>query len=451
MTGIPKRALRVGGAVAVTAALLSGCLQNPNPTGGAGGAGLGGFVDGGSADADKKVSILGAFGGPEEKAFLASIKAWEASSGIDIQYTPDQDFTTTIKQKVNAGDSPDIGLFPQPGGLLEFAAAGKVQPIDTFLDYDKLDSTLVPGLLDSARYKGRVYGAPMRLAAKSIVWYPKKAYEAGGYKKDPTSMQDLQTNVADKIKAKGIAPWCMAWGSDQATGWVGTDWIEEIMLRMWGPDVYDDWVAHRIPFNDERVVKAFDEYAKIAKTEGQVFGGVKTVLNTKFGDAMTPAFSTPPKCMLQRQGNFAASFFPAKVNAALDTEVGIYAFPPFEGGFQGQPMLGGADLAAVFNGNDDDTKKVMEFLSSDQFGAEWAKAGGWLSPHKTFDASNYPNEVTRQIAKIATEAAVFRFDASDVMPKVIGSDVWWKEMVSWLNGQSSKQTADNIEAKWPKS
>ena len=37
------------------------------------------------------------------------------------------------------------------------------------------------------------------------------------------------------------------------------------------------------------------------------------------------------------------------------------------------------------------------------------------------------------------------------MPKSIGSDVFWKEMVKWENGQSSKQTADNIEAAWPKS
>ena len=148
-------------ALATAALTLTGCLQNPNPTGGAGGGGLSGFVDGGSADGDKQVTILGAFGGAEADAFNASLEKFSADTGIRVQYTPDQDFTTTIKQKVNSGDAPDIGLFPQPGGLLEFAAEDKVNPIDVFLDYDKLDSTLVPGLLDSARYNGRVYGAPM--------------------------------------------------------------------------------------------------------------------------------------------------------------------------------------------------------------------------------------------------------------------------------------------------
>ena len=94
-------------------------------TGGGAGAGLSGFVDGGTPDDDKSVTILGAFGGDEEKNFNASLAAFEQTSGIDIQYVSDQDFTTTIKQKVNSGDSPDIGLFPQPGGLIEFATAGQ--------------------------------------------------------------------------------------------------------------------------------------------------------------------------------------------------------------------------------------------------------------------------------------------------------------------------------------
>ena len=203
----------------------------------------GGFADGGTPDGDKVVTILGAFGGDEQKAFEASLAPFEQSSGIDVQYVPDQDFTTTVKQKVNSGDAPDIGLFPQPGGILEFAADGKVQPIDTYLDYDAIDRSLVPGFLEAARYKGRVYGAPMRMAVKSIVWYPKPAYTDGKYSTSPASIQALESDVAAKIEDSGIPPWCMGWESDQATGWVGTDWLEEYMLRMYGPDIYDDWVV----------------------------------------------------------------------------------------------------------------------------------------------------------------------------------------------------------------
>ena len=445
-----KRNLAAAGVCAAVLALTSGCLQDPNAAGGGSGSGVGGFVDGGSNDGDKVVTLLGAFPGAEKRAFEDSVKLFEDESGIDVQYTADTDFTTTVKQKVNSGDSPDIAMFPQPGGLLELAADNKIQPVDTYLDYDELDRTLIPGFLDAARMNGRVYGAPMRMAVKSIVWYPKQAYEKAGYNTAPRSIQELQT-VAEKIKADGAAPWCMGWSADQATGWVGTDWIEEYVLRMYGPDVYDQWVKHEIPFDDPKIVRAYDEFGKLAKGDGMVLGGVKGILNTKFGDAMNPAFDTPPKCFLHRQGNFATGFYPAKVQKALDDQVGVFAFPPFEGGYGGQPILGGGDIAALFNGNDKDAIAVMKYLTSDKFGDKWAQIGGWLSPHATFDASNYPDETTRKIAKLASGADVFSYDASDSMPKEVGSGTFWTGMVDWLDGSaSSKQATTDIETSWPK-
>jgi alpha-glucoside transport system substrate-binding protein len=432
---------------ALTAFATAGCLQDPN-AGGGGSLEAGGFADNASGDNDGAVQILGAFGGAEAEGFEASLAAFEEDSGIDVEYVPDTDFTTTILQRVGSGQAPDIGLFPQPGGLLQLAAEGSVQPIDTFLDYDAIDKTLIPGFLEAARLNGRVYGAPMRMAVKSLVWYPKPGYKQTGQPEEFASLQDLQ-KAADAIKAEGTAPWCMGWFSDQATGWVGTDWIEEYVLRLHGPDVYDEWVNHEIPFNDERIVEAFDAFGELARTEGNVFGGSRGVLNTPFGEAMYPAFRDNPDCYYERQGNFATGFFPAPVQENLDESVGVFVFPPWEGGYEGQPILGGGDLAASFNGDDDDTAAVMEFLTSDQFGAEWAQAGGWLSPHKTFDGSNYPNETTRTIAEIASNADVFRFDASDLMPKEVGSGTFWFGMVDWMQGTSSEDVATEIENSWP--
>ncbi len=439
----------VAPAVAAAAAVgLAGCLQNPN-AGGGGGEGLGGFVDNSLADGDKVVTVLGAFGGGEEDLFNESLAEFEASSGIDVQYTSDNNFTTLIRARVNSGQAPDIGLFPQPGGLIEQAGQGKIQPIDTYLDYDALNSTLVPGFLDSARFKGRVYAAPMRMAVKSLVFYPKETYTAAGYGTEPATVQEIYA-IGDEIKADGAAPWCMAWGSDAATGWVGTDWIEEYMLRLHGPEVYDDWIYHRIPFNDPVVVEAFEAYGELAKGDGNVYGGANAILNTPFGEAFLPAFDDPPKCYLERQGNFVTGFYPDDVQEDLDNQVGLYVFPPYEGGYDGQPILGGGDLAALYNGNDADSIEVMKFLSSDQFGKPWASAGGWLSPHLTFDSSLYPDELTRQVAAIAGDADVFRYDGSDVMPNAVGGGSFWTGMVEWMNGsKTTQQVVDDIEDSWP--
>ena len=452
-----RRAVAVA-AVALGALTLSGCLQDPD-AGGGGAGGTAGFADNSSSDGDGKVTILGAYGGDEKANFEKALAPFEEESGIDIQYTEDTDFTTTIKTRVAAGDAPDIGFFPQPGGLLELAAKGDIQPIDTFLDIGTLEKTLVPGLLESVRLSGdptgdsavsgagRIYGAPMRLANKSLVWYPKKAWEAAGYKV-PTTLDEL-TALAAQIQQSGVAPWCMAWNADQATGWVGTDWIEQMVLSLYGPEVYNEWTSHAIPFDDPQIVGAFDAFGKIAKTEGQVYGGVQTVVNTQVAESMVPAFRNPPECMLERQGSFEISFLPAKIQADLDNEVGVFPFPAVEASATAPPILGGADLAALFNGDDEDAIKVMQFLTSDKFGAEWAQAGGWLSPHKTFDASNYPNQTTKDIAEAATGASEVVFDGSDVMPKEVGSGTFWTGMVEWIQGKSSADTTADIEASWP--
>lgn len=437
-------------ALAATGALLlSGCLQNPNQVGAASGGGDS-LANNAEVDGDKVVTILGTFGGAEAEKFRASLTEFEQETGITIQYTSDQDFTNLIRLRSQAGQQPDIAFFPQPGGLLDLAAQGFIQPIDTYLDFDQINSTLVPGFLDSGRKNGRYFGAPILMSVKSMVRYPKAAYEAGGYNQAPASLDEM-TALADQVRGAGIAPWCMGWGADQATGWVGTDWIEEYMLRLWGPDVYDQWVSNRIPFDDERVIAAFDAFGELIKTEGNVLGGPAGALATPFADAMLPAFETPPRCMMERQGSFVTTFYPEAIQQNLDQQIGLFVFPPSaEGEYTGQPILGAGELAGLMNGDDPDSIAVMRFLTSDEFGKPWAEAGGFLSPHKTFDTSLYPDEVTRTTAEVVAKADVFRFDGSDLMPNAVGGGTFWTGMVEWLSGaKTAEQVTAEIQASWP--
>jgi alpha-glucoside transport system substrate-binding protein len=433
--------------------LTTGCLQGGEEnTGGDGngGDGSGGTAGaGGSEPGDGVVQVFGAFTAGEADAFNEALTAFEKESGIDIKYTGNADFTTFVRSRVQGGSPPDIALFPQPGLLLEIAEDDNIVPIDEFLDVDTLNETLIPGFLDAVTTEdGTIYGAPMRMAVKSLVWVP-SAYEEEGYSLEPATMQELD-DIAQQIKSDGTPPWCIGYESGAATGWVGTDWIEEMMLRLHGPEVYDQWVNHEIPFDAPEVQEAFEAYGEIALTEGNVRGGGDAIVSTPFGEAGNPSFENPPACYLHRQGNFATGFFPDDVQANLDDSVDVMILPPYEGGYDGQPVLGGGDMAALFNGEDDESKQVMEFLTSDEFGAEWAQAGGWLSPHATFDTSNYPDETTKKIAELVANADVFRFDASDLMPAEVGAGTFWTGMVDWTTGaKSTEEVTSEIEASWP--
>ncbi len=443
-----NRALALGGVCMSVALLTAGCLQGGDD-GGGGGSGAS-DVDGGGSDGDGVVEILGAFGGTEADSFNKELKAFEDESGIDIQYTGTPDFQTIISSRVRSGNTPDIGFFPQPGTLVELGEEGDVAPVDEVIDLAAVEKTLIPGLLDAGTAEdGTVYGAPMRVAVKSLVFVPQGPYEEGGYSLEPQSVEEL-IEISDQIKADGIAPWCIGYGSEGSTGWVGTDWIEEFMLRLHGPEVYDQWYRHEIPFDDPKVQEAFEAYAQIVKGEGYVRGGSTAIINTTFDQAGTPAFEDPPQCMLHRQGNFITGFFPDDVQSNLDESVEVYYFPPVEDGYDGNPVLGGGDVAAAFNPDDEEVVKVMEYLTADTFGTTWAGDGGWLSPHTTFDGSAYVDETTRKMGEIAAGADVFRFDASDLMPTEVGGGTFWEGMVEWTTGdKTTEEVTAEIEESWP--
>lgn len=429
------KAVATAGAVAL---LASGCVSSGSSTSSSSG-----------GTAKKVVSIMFGFGGDQTQGFKDSLDPWAKKNNITIRYIPSSSFDTQIRASVAGNNAPDIALFPQPGILKDLQKQGKLQPLDGVLDMAKLQASIVPGFLDAATVNGKHYGVPVSMNIKSLVFYNKPAFTAAGYQ-IPTTIDQLFA-LTDKIKASGTAPWCIGLEAGTATGWPGTDWIEELVLKQAGPDVYDKWVSHQIKFEDPRIKAAFDTYAKIALTKGNVFGGSQSIVSTAFGTAANPMFTKPPGCFLHKQGNFVTQkgFLSEAVRAKIDTNLGVFPFP--KGNFD--TVEGGGDVAGLFTKGDANVTKVLKELTEDPtFGAAWAGPSdrGFLSPHKDFDVSKYGNETVRSIAKIAYTASGIRFDASDSMPPQVGAGSFWKGMVAFTSGQQDEATTlKQIDDSWP--
>src|SRR5215213_4024196 len=421
------RRLFQGFAVAAVAMLFaSACLSE---SGGGGGGNS-------ASEGDGQVEILFGFGGDQSKGFQDGLKEWASTNGVTIKFSEaSQSFDTIVRTRVQGNNLPDIALFPQPGVMLDIANSGKMQDLSALLDKTKIESTLDPGeLAAGTSADGKLYGIPMSMNIKSLVWYPKKAFEAKGYKV-PTTIAELEA-LTNQIKADGTTPWCVGIESAGATGWVGTDWIGEFVLRYGGPQKYDQWVKHEIPFTDPVVVQAGQEFDKLALADGQVFGGRKSVVSTNFGTSINPMFDNPPKCFLHRQGNFITQkgFMAEKARVNLDENVGVFQLPGVSA--TDKPVLGGGDLAGAFT-KDDDVKKALEYMFTPDFKFPNMAASSYMSPHKTFDVSQYPDETTEKIAQGAYASTVFRFDGSDLMPGSVGAGSFWKGMTAWISGQQS--------------
>ena len=71
--------------------------------------------------AGKSVTMVGPFTADDEVKFNASVKDFEAWTGINIKYTGTKEFEATIRPAVDGGTAPDVVDFPQPGLLKDFA------------------------------------------------------------------------------------------------------------------------------------------------------------------------------------------------------------------------------------------------------------------------------------------------------------------------------------------
>lgn len=405
---------------------------------------------GGLPAGDGKVVIYGGYGEAQAAAFQQALTEFGEANDIEITFTSLATFDTDIKVKIEAGQEPDIAMWPQPGGLKNLAEF--LVPLEDVIDLSQPLSTLVPGWDTLALVDGKIYGLPVSANMKTLVFYNPSAFAKYGYAV-PTNAAELEALEA-QIKADGSGfPWCAGIESGGATGWPFTDWLEQYVLDYHGSEVYAKWVSGEVDFASPEVTKAADEVAKRLLAEGQVNGGGISMATNSFQDT-TPLFADGKdngQCFMLRQGSFITAFMPENIQAEIAagnySNLDVFALPAPEGGQAG--VLGGGDIAAVFQGHvDEDVVKVAAFIFSPEV-LKYQVATGDISPHKTFDLSLYPNEMQRKIGEAMANAEVFGFDGSDQMPAEVNAE-FWSAGTDFVAGRIDWATAaERIDSKYP--
>jgi alpha-glucoside transport system substrate-binding protein len=388
---------------------------------------------------------------PEEaesvQAIFDEVINSEADYTAEIEASGDFEEQFQIRAE---GGTLDVAAVPQPGAIADLAEAGSIVSLeDLGFDIDELNDLVGESFVALGEYEGEHYGLPTNINLKSMIWYPKDDFDAAGYTV-PESWDELIA-LSDQIVADGSTPWCVGFGSEGSSGWPATDWMEDIMLRTAGPDAYDEWYKHEIPFNDEAVLAAGERFGDVMFGEGYVLGGAAATPDIVFGDAPGPMFETPPGCWLHRQASFINAFFPEDAVAGVDYD--WFPFPVIDQ----EGVLYAGELSVV--GKNANRPEVVDFLN--QFIGEevqcqmgGVEASSRISPNVNVGPDCYANDILADASVILTESlaeGTGRFDASDLMPAAVGSGSFWTGMLEYMSSgpDSLPGILDEIEASWP--
>lgn len=392
------------------------------------------------------VNVFGAFVDEDARRFNSSIAVFEEATGIDIVYEGSGDFETLVTIRAEGGDPPDIAAFPQPGLAADLVRGGYIEDIEAWFGSSYLSQQYNDAWLELSDIGGIQAGIWYRASIKSLVWYNKLVFEQENYR-IPQTWSELIA-LSDEMVADGYTPWAIGIESSGATGWVATDWLEDIMLRIHPPGVYDAWVAGELKFDSPEFREALDYMSRIWFNSDYVLGGREGIVLTPFGDAVAPIAADPPAALMHRQANFIMGFMPQK-GAEVGPTLGFFYFPPIDPA-QGKPVLGAGDLFSAMQDRPE-VRAAMKFLSQGISTKEWLAAGGFVSPHKDTLLDWYPTDVDRGIAEILQQATTFRFDASDLMPGAVGAGTFWTGITDYVNDPNADVTAilRGIDRSWP--
>jgi alpha-glucoside transport system substrate-binding protein len=337
------------------------------------------------------VTLLANWSGDDEKSFRESVlDPFEREHHIHVDYQGSSAQSQVLSADVEAGTPPDVVVLTGPGELAAYAARKQLKPLNRLLQQgDFSDSWAMP-------LKGQVYWFPLKADLKSIVWYPGR----------------MSAGERERA-AKQPGKWCLGLGSGATSGWPGTDWIEDILLQQYGPDVYQRWARGRLAWRSPEVKRAWRTWVSLVR-DGKHTSVVRRALRTEYIDASARVAQDERQCTLEHQASYIRGRPPWQ---AVDGRyVSSAELIPGATRTRGWEVSG--DLVALLN-DTDAAEQLIDYLASAEAQRAWSVRGdGFTVAAKAQPTSppSAPDWHHTLAATLLDPGTVHCFDASDAMP-----------------------------------
>jgi alpha-glucoside transport system substrate-binding protein len=382
--------------------------------------------------APNTVRVFALWTGPEQAAFGKVLDRFQAESGITVEYTGGLQVPAALQDAVRKGDPPDVAVLSDPQSFHTYLSQHALRPLTGVLDPRQVAAQYPPAWLDITRAGTNTpYAVVVKATLKSLLWYDPHVFAARHYT-PPRTWDQLIALDSHAIHA-GIAPVCIGLESGSASGWPGTDWIEDIVLHEWGPVEYRKWISGSLPWTSPEIKQAWQRWGQIVATPGAIDGGPPSALVTDFAAAGTGMFTRPTGCLLDHEASFIMPTYSGNpvADATLaqpGRDFAVVGFPQIDPQY-GNAVEVAADLAGMFT-DTPQARALIAFLATPAAQQIWPglPGGGVLSVNTAVPLSVYPDPTSRAMAQIVTGRAssgsagtsTMSFDASDSMPTAVG-------------------------------
>jgi alpha-glucoside transport system substrate-binding protein len=441
LTGVlPEKvtALRMGAGlvVALTAVLaVAGCDGGSGtghpPASGPGGASLPDL-------SGQRMEVIGEWTATEQNAFEAVLKNFADRTHAKITYTSGgNNVNVLINSRLAGGAPPDVALIPQPGVVARYAQKGQIKELSGAAA-DAVKASFSDAWQKLGTINGKQYGFFFKVANKSVVWYRSEAFSAAGV--EPPGTWDEFVKASRTLADSGTTAIAIPAGD----GWPGTDWFENVYLRVAGVDKYNQLSAHQIAWTDPTVVQSLQLLADYVKQPGFVEKGATQLT---FTQSVADVFGAAPKAAMLYEGDFVAGEIQKSGKVQVGTGAKFFDWPSING--SAPSVVTGGDEAVMFK-DTPGAQALMAYLAGPQAAGIWAARGGFLSANKNLAPSTYRDATTRQIGEAVVNSRQVVFDMSDQSPQSFGGQMGadeWKLLTEFFGRPGDPAgTAAKLEA-----
>jgi ABC-type glycerol-3-phosphate transport system substrate-binding protein len=309
------------------------------------------------------------------------------------------DIDAFLRARHRAGTSPDVAVLSRPGLVTEYARRGWLSELD-----GHLAEPFGPPWSELLRVDGKLYGAWVKAAYKSLFWYQPSMLAA-----PPSTWEELVALVRDRGAAPGPAP--LAIGA--ADGWVLTDWFENLLAATAPTGFYDALARGVASWQEPPVRDVLQLLADVWSLPGAFPGGGRRALLTQFDASVIQVISGRAATV------FEADFVERVVSGFRSPgapPLATFHFPSVNGV---SPVVVGGDAAVALAGSARGVDLVAWLTGPEAF-QPWIEAGGYLSPNRHVPSTRYPPGLIRQIITELHSTTGAQFGLSDQLPGTFG-------------------------------